>query len=40
MTNFMKSLGPSEWVVDVGVVVVFVFLCLLVLVLDAFKRRK
>ena len=29
---FMKSLGPIEWVVDVGVAV-FVILCVLVLVL-------
>ena len=44
VTNFMKSLGPCEWVVDVGavvvVVLVVVFLCLLVLVLVAFERPK
>ena len=37
VTNFMKSLGPIEWVVSPGVVV-FVFLGLLVLVLVVFER--
>ena len=40
--NFMKSFGPLEWVVDVGVgAVVAVDLCLLLLlVLVAFGRPK
>ena len=39
VTNFMKSLGPIEWLIDVGgVVVFFVVLCVLVLVLVAFER--
>ena len=33
-------IGPTEWVVDVCIVVVFVVLCLLVLVLVAFERPK
>ena len=44
ITNFMKSFGPLEWVVDVGVAavvfVVFVVLCLLSLVLVAYERPK
>ena len=40
VTNCLKSLGPIEWVVVVGFVVVFVCWCLLVLVLVAFERPR
>ena len=41
VTNFMKSLGHIEWVVDVGVAVgAAVVLCLLVIVLVALARPK
>ena len=42
VTNFMTSLGPIEWVVDVGVAVVvdLRLLCILVRVLVALEKAR